>query len=362
MNLDVLIDKCISTGGLSREEIVFLLSLEDEDEVARLFAAADEVRRRCCGDQVHIRGLIEFSNICKNDCLYCGLRRSNRSVRRYRMAPDEIVETADAVAKRGISTVVLQSGEASGFSPETIADIIRKIKSRADVAVTLSLGERPFEDYALWKEAGADRYLLRHETANPDLFKKLHPDSTIENRVACLKELRRLGYQVGAGFMVGLPGQTAEDIADDILLLRELEVDMAGIGPFIPHPNTPLADAPPGSLDMTIRAVALARIVTRDALMPATTATGSIDEFGREKALQAGANVVMPNHTPQSYRVDYEIYPNKRCITEDPEKCGPCLTARILFVGRTVATGKGHSPRHLRQRTSTEKEIRAATP
>lgn len=355
MNLDVLLNKCIATGDLSREEIIFLLSLEEdtrwhgESSRRALISAADEVRKRFCGDEVHIRGLIEFSNTCKNDCLYCGLRRSNLSVNRYRMTPDEIVETALKLAGKGFGTVVLQSGEDMYYTAEVVEDIIRRIKASADIAITLCLGERPFKDYALWKEAGADRYLLRHETSNPELFAKVHPDSTLEKRLGCLRELKRLGYQVGAGCMVGLPGQTVEDMANDILLLKDLEVDMAGIGPFIPHPNTPLADAAPGSLDMTIKMIALARIVTRDALLPATTATGSVDEFGREKALEAGANVVMPNHTPMAYRVDYEIYPNKRCITEDPEQCGPCLTARILSVGRTVATGKGHSPKHLRK-------------
>lgn len=351
--LSDLIDKCIMAGDLTRDEIVFLLSLEEED-AAQLIAAADEVRKQYCGSEVHIRGLVEFSNTCKNDCLYCGLRRSNKSVHRYRMTPDEIVATAQRLASRGIGTVVLQSGEDLFYKAETIADIIRRIKSSADIAITLSLGERPYKDYKLWKEAGADRYLLRHETSNPELFSKIHPDSTLENRLGCLRELKRLGYQIGAGCMVGFPGQTIDDLASDILLFKELEADMVGIGPFIPHPNTPFKDAPQGSLEMTLKMVALARIVTRDTLIPATTATGSIDEFGREKALQAGANVVMPNHTPLDYRIDYEIYPNKRCITEDPEKCGPCLTARILSVGRTVATGPGHSPRYMRRKAGLE--------
>lgn len=349
MNLDNIIQKCIETGDLTREDLIFLISLEDENDVARLISAADEVRKQNCGGDVHIRGLIEFSNACRNDCLYCGLRRSNRGVNRYRMTPDEIVETAVKIAQRGINTVVLQSGEDVTFSGEVVADIIRRIKSQADIAVTLSLGERPFEDYAMWKEAGADRYLLRHETSNPKLFTKIHPDSTIEKRLGCLKELKRLGFQIGAGFMVGIPGQTTEDLANDILQLRELDVDMVGIGPFIPHPETPMANDAQGSLELSIKMVALARIVTRDALIPATTATGSIDELGREKALKAGANVVMPNHTPLQYRVNYEIYPNKKCIAEDPELCGPCLLKRIHSVGRTVSTGKGHSPKFLRK-------------
>lgn len=349
MDLSKLLNKCIETGDLSREEIVFLLSLEDDSDVARLFAAADEVRQQNCGDGIHIRGLIEFSNNCRNDCMYCGLRRSNRDVQRYRMTVDEIVQAAKVAFGRGIGTIVLQSGEDTKFTADVVADIIRKIKSTSDVAVTLSLGQRPFSDYAVWKDAGADRYLLRHETSNPELFGKIHPDSRLEDRVACLRELKRLGYQIGGGCMVGFPDQTLDDMASDILFLKEMDVDMAGIGPFIPHPDTPYADAPMGQLNMSLKMVALARIITRDALIPATTATGSIDEYGREKALQAGANVVMPNYTPMPYRTDYEIYPNKRCITEDPVQCGPCLTARILSIGRTVASGKGHSPKHLRK-------------
>jgi biotin synthase len=348
MNLNNILDKCASSGDINREEAIFLLSLKDEKDVARLISAADKVRKQHCGDDVHIRGLIEFSNTCKNDCLYCGLRRSNLSVHRYRMTPDEMIETALRLAKKKMGTVVLQSGEDVYYTADMVADIVRRIKSEADIAVTLCIGERPYEDYALWKNAGADRYLLRHETSNPEMFRWLHPDSTLENRLGCLRELRRLGYQIGAGCMVGLPEQTIDDMADDVMLLKELQPDMVGIGPFIPHPETPLADAAMGSLEMTLRMVALARIVTRDALIPATTAAGSVDEFGREKALQAGANVVMPNHTPLAYRVDYEIYPNKRCITEDPELCGPCLTARIFSVGRTVATGPGHSPKQIR--------------
>ncbi len=344
MNLTSLLNKCIETGDLTREEVVFLLSLEGDDS-GRLLDAGNAVREKYCGDGVHIRGLLEFSNTCKNDCLYCGLQRSNRDVHRYRMTPDEMVEQAKHLGDLGIGTIVLQSGEDPFYTAEVMADIVRRIKSSVDIAITLSLGERPHSHYALWKDAGADRYLLRHETSNPELFAKIHPDSTLEARLGCLWELKRLGFQVGAGCMVGIPGQTIDDMASDIMLLKELDVDMAGIGPFIPHPNTPLGDAAQGSLEMTLRMVALARIVTRNALIPATTATGSIDEYGREMALKAGANVVMPNHTPLAYRVDYEIYPNKRCINEEPEKCAPCLAARIMSVGRTVAAGKGHSPK-----------------
>lgn len=343
VDLDSLIDKCIATGDLTRDEIVFLLGLEREEDVARLIAAGDAVRRACCGDEVHIRALIEFSNICARNCNYCGLRAANRSVRRYRMSPDEIVDLAVHLNGKGLRTVVLQSGEDPYYTGEIVADTVRGIKSTTDMAITLCLGERPREDYELWKEAGADRYLLRHETANRELYKHLHPDSDFDNRMRCLRWLRELGFQVGAGCMVGSPGQTVEHMADDIEFLRDFRPDMAGIGPYIPHPDTPFAGSEPGTVEMTLKMVALARIVTRVALLPATTAIGSIDEMGREKALEAGADVVMPNYTPLKYRENYEIYPNKRCISEDPEHCHSCMRLRIQAVGRTVSEGHGHA-------------------
>lgn len=338
-----MLDKRIESGDLSREEIIFLLSLEEDEDVARLFAAADRVRRACCGDGVHLRGLIEFSNICARNCDYCGLRRDNRKVRRYRMSPEEVIDTSVAVVKKGISTVVLQSGEDSWYTAERMADIIRAIKSQAACAITLCIGERSFEDYRVMKEAGADRYLLRHETANPHLYHRLHPDMRFEDRVRCLHDLKALGYQVGAGGMVGLPGRAIEDMADDAIFVRDLDADMVGIGPFIPHPDTPLSGHPGGALDMTLKMVAVTRIVTRNAHIPATTAVGSIDAYGREKALMAGANVVMPNYTPLEYRVNYEIYPNKRCTAEDPAACHGCMRARIESIGRSIAEGPGHS-------------------
>jgi biotin synthase len=207
------------------------------------------------------------------------------------------------------------------------------------------VGERPYDDYKKWKEAGADRYLLRHEAANRELYKSLHPDSDYDNRMQCLKWLKELGYQVGAGCMIGTPGQTVEHMADDIEFYRDFKPDMAGIGPYISHPDTPFAGKPNGELMMTLKMVALARIVTRTALLPATTAIGSIEEMGREMALEAGADVVMPNYTPLKYREHYEIYPNKRCISEDPEQCNSCMRLRIKAIGRTVSTGHGHSRR-----------------
>jgi len=342
-DLQELIDKCVCTGDLCRDEIIRLLILEDEDEIRALISAGDAVRKNHCGDAVEIRALIEFSNVCARQCLYCGIRAPNTKVTRYRMPPEEIVDLAVRLAEKGLMTTVLQSGEDPFYTGEMIADIVRGIRSRADVAITLCVGERPWEDYKLWKEAGADRYLLRHETASRDLYARLHPDSDFDNRRRCLCQLRELGYQTGAGCMVGVPGQTIENLADDIEFYRDFQPDMAGIGPYIPHPDTPLAGSDTGTVEMTLKVVALTRIVTRNALLPATTAIGSIDELGREKALEAGADVVMPNYTPLKYRELYEIYPNKRCISEDPEHCHSCMRMRIESIGRTISTGKGHS-------------------
>jgi len=263
------------------------------------------------------------------------------------MSPNEIVDLAVHLYKKDLMTIVLQSGEDPYYTGEMIADIVRRIKARTGMAVTLCVGERPYEDYKLWKEAGADRYLLRHEAANRELYESLHPDSSYDNRINCLRMLRELGYQAGAGCMVGAPGQTVEHLADDIEFYRDFQPDMAGIGPYIPHPDTPLAGSSTGTVQMTLKMVALARIVTRNALLPATTAIGSIEELGREMALQAGADVVMPNYTPLKYREHYEIYPNKRCITEDPEHCHGCMKMRITAVGRTVSTDQGHSRKHI---------------
>ena len=343
MNLDNLLDKCIKTGDLSRDDILFLLNLDTKEDVARLLQAGDAVRKACCGDEVHIRALIEFSNVCARHCNYCGLRAPNKNVERYRMTPDEIVELAIYLNSKGLKTIVLQSGEDPFYAGEMIADIVRRVKQTTDTAITLCVGERPYEDYKLWKEAGADRYLLRHETASRRLYNTLHPDSDFDNRMLCLKWLRELGYQVGAGCMVGSPGQTIEDLADDIEFYRDFQPDMAGVGPYIAHPDTPFASSDTGTLEMTLKMVALTRIVTRNALLPATTAIGSIEEMGREMALEAGADVVMPNYTPLKYREHYEIYPNKRCISEDPEQCHSCMRMRITAIGRTVSTQQGHS-------------------
>ncbi|HOW28108.1 MAG TPA: [FeFe] hydrogenase H-cluster radical SAM maturase HydE [Elusimicrobiota bacterium] len=328
---------------LTRQEILRALTTSDSGEVEALFLEADRVRREQMGDEVHLRGLIEISNICGRDCLYCGIRHSNPSVRRYRMTPDEVVAAAGRAAALGYPSVVLQSGESDVYSPDEMTELLGRIKSLHRLALTLSLGEKPREVYAAYREAGADRYLLRFETSSESLFNRLKPDSSLRERLECLHVLRELGYQVGSGIMVGLPGQTPDILADDIELLRELDLDMIGIGPFIRNPDTPLAGKESGTLDLTLRVLAILRILTRNTHLPATTAMGSIDPQGREKALQRGANVLMPNVTPTEYREHYRLYPGKICLGDSPETCASCLTTRLATLGRTVAKDPGHS-------------------
>lgn len=338
------LDKAVQGRDLDREEITSLLSASDA-EVEDLYRAADEVRARYLGDEVHLRGIIEFSDHCRRNCLYCGIRAGNSRVQRYRIEPDEIVEVARRAYGLGYRTVVLQSGEDPWYTAEMIAGIVRRIKSQCDLAVTLSIGERSREEYAVMKAAGADRYLMRHETSDPELFARLRPGTTLGARVERLRWLRELGYQVGSGHMVGLPGQTAETLAGDILLLRELDVEMAGIGPFIPHPDTPLASSPGGTIEDTLKVVAVTRLVLPWAHLPSTTAVGSIDAQGRQKALRCGANVIMPNVTPGKYREGYQLYPHKICLAEEPEHCRPCVEGIIRSLGRRVGADRGDSPK-----------------
>ncbi|MCX5854819.1 MAG: [FeFe] hydrogenase H-cluster radical SAM maturase HydE [Deltaproteobacteria bacterium] len=328
---------------LTKRQIVDFLEEKDEVVIEALFRQADQVRKKYVGDAVHLRGLIEFSNYCKRDCLYCGLRRSNENVVRYRMTIPEIFNTALEARNLGLQTVVLQSGEDPHFTIDDLCSLVRSIKTDIGFAVTLSIGERTYEDYKRLKDAGADRYLLRFETTDPVLFKKLKPDSVYEKRFRCLEWLAELGYQVGSGIMVGLPGQTMESIADDVLKFKEIDLDMVGLGPYISHPNTPLQGSENGTLDMVLRVTALTRIVTKNAHMPATTATGTIDAEGRQKALQCGANVLMPNSTPRKYREHYLIYLDKICIDEEPHKCRFCVESMVIGLGRTISSDAGHS-------------------
>jgi len=324
----------------TRNEIIEIL--KDDGKNDWLFKLADKVRAENVGDEVHLRGLIEFSNICKNSCKYCGLRSSNKEISRYRILKDEIIDCVRNASELGYKTIVLQSGEDEYYDRERIVEIIRAVK-KFDTALTLSIGERSTEDYKAFKDAGADRYLIRIETTDRDLYKQMHPNMSFDNRLRCLNDLRKLGYEVGTGCLVGLPAQTLESLADDILFFKEIQADMVGIGPFIPHPQTPLANENAGSFMLALKVMALTRIMLPDINIPATTAMETLNPNGRIIALKSGANVVMPNVTNKKYRAKYEIYPNKICINDEPEKCRDCISGKIQSIGRKVSTGYGFS-------------------
>lgn len=340
---------------MTKQEIIGWLRETNPDRLAELWRRADETRRAHVGDAVHLRGLIEISNFCARQCAYCGLRAANETLVRYRMLADEIVESAQQAVKFGYGTVVLQGGEDYGITADWMTDIIRRIKTETPLAVTLSLGERPEKELLAWRKAGADRYLLRFETSDRNLFEEIHPPLGNRDcdRIAILRQLKNIGYEVGSGVMVGIPGQTCESLANDIALFRELDLDMIGIGPFIPHPQTPLGsgfkifpsvngEQVPANELMVYKAVALTRLVRPDANIPATTALATINKKnGRELGLQRGANVFMPNLTPLKYRRLYEIYPNKACIAETGDACNGCLGLRIKGIGRHIGSGAG---------------------
>lgn len=331
----------LNKSELSRDDIIYLLNLSDENDIHILFNKADEVRKKFCGDEVHLRGIIEFSNFCEQDCVYCGLRKSNDQLERYRMSVDEIIETAKKIYAAGIKTVVLQSGEDSHYTKDDITRIIKSIKQSCDAAITLSLGERSFEEYDEWISAGADRYLLKHETANEKLYSALHSKQKLEERLFHLKYLKSIGFQAGSGNIIGLPGQTIADIADDILLCKELDCDMCSFSPFIPSPETPMKNVPPADLTLTLKTMAVARIVLKNVHIPATTALTTLTPEGRKLGLTVGANVIMPNFTPDQYKDKYRIYANKK--TYDPIKYVGELKRMIYSMGRKVGEDKGHS-------------------
>ncbi len=335
-----------------RATLLRWLREDDPARIEELWREADEVRRRHVGDDVHLRGLVEVSNHCARQCAYCGIRAGNAAIGRYRMTADEVLDCARRAVVLGFGTLVLQAGEDDVLTTGWVEDVVRRVKAATPLAVTLSLGERGEEELAAWREAGADRYLLRFETSDAELYRRIHPPRpgrSDGDRFAILRALRRLGYEVGSGVMVGIPGQTLESLADDLLAFRALDLDMIGIGPFIPHPGTPLGEklgtAPTFSLateEMVCKMVALARLVRPDANIPATTALATLDpEHGRETGLTRGANVVMPNLTSPAYRQLYEIYPGKACVTETAEHCAFCLRGRIRSIGRTVGAGQG---------------------
>ncbi len=347
---------------MKRDELLNWLMETDAQRLEELWAMADSVRLRTVGDEVHLRGLIEISNYCARRCGYCGISAQNAQVVRYRMTAAEILDCARQAVTLGYGTVVMQAGEDYGISRNWMADVVRQVKAATPLAVTLSLGERSDEELICWRDAGADRYLLRFETSNRALYDRIHPPlpGRHSDRLALLRRLRELGYEIGSGVMIGIPGQTYEDLASDLETFTTLDLDMIGMGPFIPHPQTPLggiceAAAPaaatgaksqvPNTELMTYKMVALARLVCPGANIPSTTALATLNKaLGRELGLMRGANIVMPNLTPTKYRALYEIYPAKACIAETSEDCSGCLRRRIASIGRTVGSGRGDSP------------------
>ncbi|MBK8164533.1 MAG: [FeFe] hydrogenase H-cluster radical SAM maturase HydG [bacterium] len=337
---------------IDRNAILGWLLEADEARLAELWSAADDTRHRAVGDAVHLRGLVEVSNHCVRACAYCGLRAARDELPRYRMSVDEVLDCAHQAVFLGYGTVVLQAGEDPGLTAALVESMVCRIKAETGLAVTLSLGEREDEELVRWRAAGADRYLLRFETSNRELYARIHParpGRAAADRLSLLRRLRALGYETGSGVMVGIPGQTWDDLAGDLLLMRELDLDMIGIGPYLAHPETPLSVAAPAATDQvpadeltTLKAVALARLLCPGANIPSTTALATIDRAqGRELGLQRGANVVMPNLTPLRYRELYEIYPGKACVNETAEACAACLEKRITTLGRSLGSGRG---------------------
>ena len=340
-----LINKLADCHDLTDEELSSLLAAPEADNA--LFEKADKIRRSVYGDAVYIRGLIEFTNYCKNDCFYCGIRKGNKNASRYRLTKDDILLCCKEGYSLGFRTFVLQGGEDEYFTDKIICDIVSSIRTEYDdCAITLSIGEKSKDSYKEYFDAGANRYLLRHETADNSHYSRLHPKSmNPDNRKKCLFDLKEIGYQVGSGFMVGTPFQTLENIIADLRFLQELQPDMIGIGPYITHQDTPFKDFKSGSVDMTLRLISVLRMMFPYALLPSTTALGTIHPNGRELGLRAGANVVMPNLSPVSVRKLYELYENKICTGEEAAQCRGCLENRVKSAGYTIVTDIGNVKR-----------------
>lgn len=338
-----LIDKLQETSQLAKEEWVALIQNRNQDAAQYLFEKARRLQHQYFGNKIYTRGLIEFTNYCKNDCYYCGIRRSNKKAQRYRLSREQIMECCQDGYGLGFRTFVLQGGEDGWFTQEALEELVDTIKTTyPDCAVTLSLGERSRESYEGLFRAGADRYLLRHETADEAHYESLHPkELSAERRKQCLWDLKEIGYQTGTGFMVGSPGQTPQHLAEDLLFIRELQPHMVGIGPFIPHHDTPFAAEKEGTVEQTLFLTGLLRLMLPKALLPATTALGTIDPSGREKAILAGANVVMPNLSPTSVRKKYELYDNKICTGDEAAECRNCLNQRMEKIGYQLITDRG---------------------
>lgn len=343
--VNMIIHELFSENDTTSEKLIYLLEHLEPETQKLLFFHSHQTRLKFYGQHVYLRGLIEFSNFCQRNCFYCGIRGENKLVDRYRLSHDEILACCREGYRLGYRTFVLQSGEDPYYTDERLVHILTDIKNQfPDSAITLSLGERTYESYKRLFAAGADRYLLRHETASEDLYRQVHPDMSFQNRRQCLNQLKEIGYQVGAGFMVGLPGQSNEDLVKDLIFLKELEPQMVGIGPFIPHPNTPLGKAQGGTVEKTLILLALTRLLLPKVLLPSTTAMGTLDPLGREKALKVGANVVMPNLSPVDVRSKYELYKDKICTGDESAHCRDCIERRIISAGFEVNMGRGDYP------------------
>lgn len=340
-----LLEKLEKERMLTKDEWIQLIGSREVYE-SQAAALAKKIREEHFGNQIYVRGLIEFTNYCKNDCYYCGIRRSNRNAERYRLTMEQILECTDIGYELGFRTFVLQGGEDGYYTDERLEEIIKAIKEKhPDCALTLSLGERSRKSYELFYQAGADRYLLRHETADAGHYQRLHPEEmSYEHRMNCLKELKAIGYQVGCGFMVGSPGQTEETLAEDMLFIQEFQPHMVGIGPFVPHHETPFGREPGGTVEDTLYLLSLIRILEPTVLLPATTALGTIDPRGREKGILAGANVVMPNLSPTNVRKKYELYDNKICTGDEAAECRSCLSNRMKTIDCELVIHRGDAP------------------
>lgn len=340
--MNKLIDKLQKNQGLEKDELLYLLDHMDEETRSYLREKAHETRMEQYGESVFMRGLIEFTNYCNKNCVYCGIRSGNPKADRYRLTLENILECCQIGHRLGYRTFVLQGGEDPHYTDEKIVEMIKAIKGKfPDCAITLSIGEKSYESYKKYYDAGADRYLLRHETASPKLYESLHPGMKLEDRIDCLKNLKEIGYQVGTGFLVGLPGQTNADYVEDLMLLKAIQPQMVGIGPFISHKDTPLKDHDNGTVEATTTLLGIIRLMLPDALLPATTALGSIDSLGREKGIQFGANVVMPNLSPTSVREKYALYDGKICTGDEAAECRKCIEGRINNIGFSVNMDRG---------------------
>lgn len=324
---------------MNKDEIVEILTCKSADIY---YKKADAIRREYCGNIVHLRALIEFSNFCKKQCLYCGINAKNKNVKRYRLSEQDIVKSAKYAQKIGFKTIVLQSGEDDYFDVKKMCSIIEKIKE-LNLVITLSIGEKTKDEYRAYKDSGADRYLLRIETTDENLYKKLHPNSDFKNRLKCLYNLKELGFELGSGIMVGLPQQSIESIADDILFFKKIDVDMVGLGPFISNSETELKNFPNGSYELALRSIAATRLLMPDINIPATTAMETLLKEGRKIALQSGANVVMPNITPQNIRGNYSLYPNKQSVNALDDDSLNLLREEIASIGDSISDDFGTS-------------------